>query len=94
MGVPFVVLYVKKVDSEDSHGETDGINRTIKLKLEDKTTMLYTMIHEYTHAVLHVTGQTERLTEEHEESIVVALEHGMFNMCNFNTLEDLLEHLN
>lgn len=79
MGIPFKITYPVKVDKKDKHvGESDGVGRTIKIKKgladEVKTS---TILHEIIHSILYVTGQSERLTDEQEESLVLALEHGL-----------------
>ena len=79
MGIPFTVTDPVKVDKKDKHvGESEGSARTIKVKKsltpEVKTA---TLIHEILHSILYVSGQSERLTEEQEEALVLALEHGI-----------------
>lgn len=79
MGVPFKITYPAKVDKRDKHvGESDGVNRTIKVKksLTDDPKRS-TILHEIIHSILYVSGQSERLTEEQEEALVLALEHGL-----------------
>lgn len=79
MGIPFKITYPVKVDKKDKHvGESDGVARTIKIKksLTDDVKSS-TILHEIIHSVLYVTGQAERLTEEQEEALVLALEHGL-----------------
>jgi hypothetical protein len=79
LGVPFTAKELVKVDEKDEHvGETDGVERTIKVKKSLTNTIKNdTMVHEICHAILYVSGQTEGLTEEQEEGIVLALEHGL-----------------
>lgn len=82
MGTEFTVKYAKL--SGGDMGETKGNARiiTIDPKLRGEE-LKSTTIHEIIHAILHVTGQAEILASygEHvEESLVVALEHGLTPM--------------
>jgi hypothetical protein len=79
MGIPFTITFPVKVDKKDNHvGESDGTERTIKVKksLTDDVKRS-TLLHEILHSILYVTGQAENLTEKQEEAIVLALEHGL-----------------
>lgn len=79
MGVEYKVSYPEKLDC-GSAGETCVNSRTMRIsKAENETPekVMRTLCHEYLHALLHVTGQTEFLDEKREESLVVALEHGI-----------------
>lgn len=64
----------------DTYGETEGIERTIKVDLakhHSQEQVASTLFHEVIHAVLHVSGQSELLKGKQEEALVVALEHGL-----------------
>lgn len=76
MGVPFRVEKVKF--SEDLAGETVGMYRRIQIS-EDLTRRQAwsTLVHEWAHAVLHVNGIGNVLSEEVEEVIAQSIEHAM-----------------
>ena len=77
LGTEFKVDYTTKL-AKDEYGHTIGNDRSIKIKSALKGEILKaTLIHEVCHAILHCSGQSENLTEEQEEAIVVALEHGL-----------------
>jgi Zn-dependent peptidase ImmA (M78 family) len=82
MGVAFEVKFKEKLteDGDECYGLTDGAARTIEIstalnKTEDMKAS--TLVHEYCHAVLYVTGQSETLTTEQEEGLVIAFEHAL-----------------
>jgi hypothetical protein len=78
LGCKFSVSDV--VLSDNTYGETDGTERTIKVDLHKHTSqeqVTSTLFHEMIHAVLHVSGQSELLRGKQEEALVVALEHGL-----------------
>lgn len=79
LGVPFTVTYPNKVDSKDNNlGETDGPMRTIKVKKNLTNDIKHeTLLHELIHAILYVSGHSELISEETEESIVIAIESGL-----------------
>lgn len=74
--IPFKVEYVEKVSDNDDYGETDGHERKIRIKAALKGLTLHrTIAHEALHAALHVSGQTELMSDRQEEALVVALEN-------------------
>ena len=93
MGIPFEVLIKDKVihsDGDECCGQTLGTERRIEVSREECKTeelMNSTLIHEYCHAILYVTGQHEMLEEKQEEAIVVAMEHA-FSQHFTMTLEE------
>ena len=97
MGIPFEVQLKDKVivdgEKEECAGVTYGAYRRIEISREECKTeelMNSTLIHEYCHAVLYVTGQSETLSEEQEEGIVVAMEHAFSQQFTL-TLEEMEE---
>lgn len=91
-GVPFTVEYhdelpgheTKTKDEEEIvYGDCDVNRRRIRISLKYNETddqFERTLLHEILHAVLGVSGQTERLegeNNEQEEGIVVALENAL-----------------
>lgn len=75
MGVEFEVRQVGKLED---YGQCDGAERLIKLRRnmsdEHKASVL---LHEVIHAVLYASGHSARMSDEEEESLVLALEHGL-----------------
>lgn len=77
MGIPFRIVYPKKMP-DGVMGEADPLNRTIKIKYGLKDEVFEsTLLHEILHVILAITGQSERLKHDQEESLVLALEHGL-----------------
>ncbi len=76
MGTEFSISYGKLPNNE--LGETIGVERKIRIsnKLSGEQ-LKSTIIHELLHAILYITGQSERLDHDFEEAIVIALEHGL-----------------
>ncbi len=94
MGIAFKVLFVKQVDEEHNAGETDGAKRIIKISTTENPTeeLKYSvLVHEYLHAVLYVTGQSERMGEKEEESLVLALEHALADKLKLELYEEVDE---
>lgn len=90
MNIPFEVQYVKQVDEEHNAGETDGSKRIIKISTTENPTEELkhsVLVHEYLHAVLYVTGQSERLGEKEEESLVLAMEHALAQIIRLELYE-------
>lgn len=78
MGKLFRILQVKQVDKEDSYGECDGPARTIKIKAGIPPEAYDdTLMHEIIHAVLYLSGHSEGMAHDLEESLVLALETGL-----------------
>ena len=78
LGIPFNVQYVEEVDKEQSYGETEGPERSIKIKSTATPEIREaTLLHETMHAILYTSGVGELLEENLEEAVVVALENGL-----------------
>lgn len=77
LGIPFKIVYPKKM-GDGVMGEADPLNRIIKVKygLGDEI-FESTLLHEILHCILAMTGQSELLKHDHEESLVLAIEHGL-----------------
>jgi hypothetical protein len=96
LGVLFEVNFSEKVlddDGADVYGTTDGPGRLISVsttlnKTEDARSA--TLVHEWCHAVLYVTGLSEGLTVEQEEAIVIANEHALEQAGFVLELEELV----
>jgi len=59
-------------------GDMCPIYKKIRILKTLRPDMLYsTLLHECIHAVIALSGQTERLEQDHEESLTVALECGI-----------------
>ena len=83
LGYQFSIEYVpqKHLDGtdEDVHGETYGFKKQIRIR--DTLTgddLGATLIHEYMHAILHVSGWTYALDDKVEEGLVTVLENGLW----------------
>jgi len=85
-GIPFRVR-VEKLE-EGNIGEMDGAARTISLSSlpEHKPLLKETLLHEYIHAILYVSGISQILEDRVEEGIVIALECQLSRMVNFDKL--------
>jgi hypothetical protein len=78
LGIPFRVQHSKKVDGGKALGVMMGANHKIIIKSDVSDTEYESnLLHEILHAILYVSGQSEQLSDEHEEAIVLALEHGL-----------------
>jgi hypothetical protein len=83
LGVPFSIEYVadlKASDGDTVMGETLGEERTIRIcttKNKNQELVEAVILHEIIHAALYISGQTERLGDKHEESLVLALENAL-----------------
>jgi hypothetical protein len=83
LGVPFTIEYVadlKASDGTTAMGETLGEERIIRICTTNNTTQELVesvILHEIVHAALYISGQSERLGDKHEESIVLALENAL-----------------
>jgi len=89
MGIPFDVVIKDKVvvegEKEECAGVTYGALRRIEISKKECSTeelMNSTLIHEFCHAILYVTGQSEHLEGDQEEAIVIAMEHGLSQHFN------------
>ena len=80
LGYEFEIQYVD--DMPDSqYGEMTGWDRVIKINGRLKGDELEsTILHEICHAILFITGWSEKLGDDEEEGLVRALEHGLSNI--------------
>ena len=81
MGIAFAIKYVEVLEKteDDNYGEMCGAERIIKIKKSLTNAQKFvTIFHETIHAVLYISGQSETLTDEQEEGLVLALEHGLW----------------
>ena len=74
---------VSRREIPDCHGEfwIDDATGKARIALDKGMDSAYSekiLFHELVHAVLHFSGAIETLTDEQEESIVRAMEHGLF----------------
>lgn len=92
MGTPFSLSLAERDGSDDpwekdgekNYGETDGNERAILLNPNQTADQLHsTRLHEYVHAILHCAGLSSQLKEDLEESIAVAIEHGLAPLIKF-----------
>ena len=88
-GIPFKVQFVEEVDKDNSYGETEGPERTIKIRQSLPPELLEaTILHEICHAVLYTAGVSELLDENLEEAIVVAMENGLSQLYQRKSLSE------
>lgn len=78
MGVPFRIQQAKKLAGGKEDGQCWGSLRKIVVR-SDTSEMEFEsiLLHEIIHAVLYVSGQSQMFTNEQEEGLVLALEHGL-----------------
>lgn len=83
LGKTFRIIYPKKIDKDNSYGECDGANRTIKIRA-DLEGAIYreTVLHEILHAIFYMTGHSELISPEQEESLVLSLENGLSELVD------------
>lgn len=77
-GVEFTIEYVKglKDHEEDLQGDTNVDLRRIRISTDySPDRQAQTLLHECMHAALYISGQSENLSEAHEEGLVLALDH-------------------
>ncbi len=85
-GVPHTVKYVDKIKGEGGeivYGMYHQRDRIIEIAInpqQSQETLLATLLHECIHGVLYLSGHSEGLDGEKEESIVIALEHGLMGV--------------
>lgn len=76
LGVRFRIDVVDDVDDEGSCGEMDGEMRRIRISASQDTRRQWTtLIHEATHAALHVIGLGNALDDMVEEMVAQTIEH-------------------
>lgn len=83
MGVPFRVEWDHHFEDGTQLGETDGGHRVIRIASHKgrEGELASTLLHELMHAVLYVSGMEDVLDnyrKELDETVVTALEHGLF----------------
>ena len=89
MGQKYKILYYNTVKTDDAanvFGDTDKDKKRIRVDLSNcKTAALVkcTLLHECIHAVLAQSGLDNLLTDEVEEAIVRAIEHGLTPLVEF-----------
>ena len=70
------------------YGDTDKGRKRIRIDLANNrglTDLKSTLLHECLHAILAQSGIDNMLTDEVEEAIVVALEHGLSPLVEFKS---------
>lgn len=84
LGEVYRVEYIPNLcapDGDPVHGYTDSTHRIIRINSDlDRRRQLSTMVHEYVHAILHVSGVGNVLTDELEEVIAQSIEHGIMQL--------------
>jgi Zn-dependent peptidase ImmA (M78 family) len=71
---------------EDRWAEADGDNRVISVNNTLRGDRLkFYLLHEYLHAILHVSGHTARFKTSEEEALVSALTHGLAPLIELDT---------
>jgi hypothetical protein len=81
LGIPYQIKLVDEIDKvasdeERTWGETDNTLRLIKIdSTQDTRRRWTTLMHEYYHATLYVTGVSSVISDELEEIIVQTMEH-------------------
>lgn len=89
MGQKYSIEYydnIKTDDKEDVYGDTDKGKKRIRIDLSNnksQSLVRSTLLHEVLHAILSQSGLDNLLTDEVEEAIVVAIEHGLFPLVEF-----------
>lgn len=83
LGIEFQIQYTDDLP-EGHYGLCEGWDRVIKIDKKLKGADLeLTLMHEIFHAILHVSGWSEKLGSKTEEGIVRALEHGLSPLFTF-----------
>lgn len=89
MGQKYNVEYyasIRTEDKEEVYGDTDKGKKRIRIDLNNNkkpTDLRSTLLHECLHAILAQSGIDNLLTDEVEETIVVAIEHGLDSLVEF-----------
>lgn len=95
LGVEFIVKYLPASRMDGDLGSADVQARTIKiLETQDDANAASTLLHEVIHVILYMSGQGELLgmtgdKDTREESLVLALEHGLFSLVELKCLQNL-----
>lgn len=85
LGQSFTI--VDKKLEEGNYGETCGASGKIeidKTKHTSQELLDSTLLHEVIHGILYVSGQSEMLSEQQEEGLVIALENGLRNIISLD----------
>lgn len=82
LGHDYKVLLEKTLGLDDDGSVMEGLSSPYEIKIaldSNKTLELQesTLLHEILHSILHVSGQSNMLSEKQEEALVVAFEHGL-----------------
>ena len=73
-----IVPNLKDTDGIELSGLMEGEQKTIKLSSSlNESSIEYVLLHEVVHAVFYVSGASNLLDDKVEESLTVALEHGL-----------------
>ena len=85
-GIPFKVV-MEKMDEGD-WGEMLGHQRIIRLSNTAicKDSLKGTLLHEYMHALLYISGLSESLDGNLEEGLMITLECHLSKLINFDLL--------
>lgn len=87
MGIRYKVILSDKMPASD-WGETDTEARWIKINsTKPKKTHASTFLHEIVHGILGASGLTYLLDDKLEESICVAVEHGLSSLMEFKKVD-------
>ena len=83
-GVKVKIKYTSKI-MYDGDDELLGAfcPDTMTIHISKQSDIKSTILHEATHAVLHISGCAERLTNSAEEAIVTAMEYGLRDYFTF-----------
>lgn len=78
LGVKVKVRYISKElhdDSDQLHGAFNA--DTMEIFISTKSDVSSVLLHEVCHALLYISGCSQRLSEKDEEAIVTAMEYGL-----------------
>ena len=83
-GVKVAIKYTSKI-MYDGDDELLGAfcPDTMTIHISKHSDIKSTLLHESVHAVLHISGCAERLTNSSEEAIVTAMEYGLRDYFTF-----------
>ena len=83
-GVKVNIKYTSKI-MYDGDDELYGAfcPDTMTIHISKRSDIKSTLLHEAVHAVLHISGCAERLTNSAEEAIVTAIEYGLRDYFSF-----------
>lgn len=73
--------YSIKVDVMEDYGDTDGLTKTFRISNElDSYRQWSTLVHEWVHGVMSVTGVANVISEDVQEVLAQSLEHGIMQL--------------